>query len=45
MYLEIYKKKFTKIMQKKGPPPQTNAIPWSLLQSVGFFLSTLSRIK
>lgn len=44
MYLEIYKKKFTKIMQKKGPP-QTNAIPWSLLQSVGFFLSTLSPIK
>lgn len=43
MYLEIYKKKFTKIMQP--PPPQTNAIPWSLLQSVGFFLSTLSPIK
>lgn len=43
MYLEIYKKNFTKIMQKK--PPQTNAIPWSLLQSVGFFLSTLSPIK
>lgn len=42
MYLEIYKKKFTKIMQT---PPQTNAIPWSLLQSVGFFLSTLSPIK
>lgn len=43
MYLEIYKKNFTKIMQKKKT--QTNAIPWSLLQSVGFFLSTLSPIK
>lgn len=39
MYLEIYKKKIYKNYAKK---PQTNAVPWSLLQSV--FFSPLFRL-
>lgn len=37
MYLEIYKKKFTKIMQKKGPPPKQMLYPGVYCKVLDFF--------